>query len=426
MSANDRTPSRLPFGLSKNIAALIILGAAVLLFVLLRLTRPDAQVPVQVEPVYTVRTQAVSPAALSPSLRLYGRVVSPQRAQLSAPVSADVDAVHVQDGDRFSAGDVLIDLDPEEAEIAVSQARGNLQQIEAQLQLDRSQRAANRNALGHERELLSLSERAVARAVDLHRKNLLSDADLDATKQNLQRQKLAVEQRELAVQQADALTAQLQAQASSAEASLRRAELDLQRTQVIAPFSGAVIQTQVAVGDRVNPGQILVEIYATDTLDIRAQIPNRHLAQIQAAARAKARLPAVAFAGRQRIDAVFSRLSGSASGGGQDAYFRILDPDVAVDSNVSLELELPPEPDAVAVPTNAIYDLSRVFRVREQRLESLPVEILGDYLPAGDTDLSQFGQQVLIRAPELSAGDEIVISQLPNAVNGLKVQAISP
>ncbi len=414
----------LPFGLSKNLVAALILGLCIIIFLFLKSTRPDAQVATDAEAVYTVRATHVTPSQLKPSLHLYGTVVAPGRARLTAAIAADVEAVHVLAGDTASAGSVLIELDPTEAEIALTQARAGLQQADAQMSLDRSQRETNRRNLAAERELLTLSEKSLKRAIDLRKQGLLSESDLDLARQNLQRQQLAVLQRELAVQQADAQTGQLEASRLAAEARLQRAELDLQRTRIRAGVEAAIIQTHVAPGDRVNPGSPLVDLYDLAQLEVRAQVPNRHIDALRRAQREKRTVAAFALSHNRRVPAHFVRLAASGQGGGQDAYFRLDEQaQIPIDARLTLELELPAEADAVALPFTAIYDLGRIFRIRNDRLESLPIETLGDYRPP-QNQAAGGRQSLLVRAAGLEAGDEVVISQLPNAMTGLKVQVI--
>ena len=413
----------LPFGLSKNAAALIIAGVTLLLVFALVATKPDAQVSAPKEAVYTVQAMRAQPAARRPTLLLYGTAESPSRANLSASLAADVVAVHVQAGDRKPRGELLIELDPAEADIALSQARAQLAQAEAQLALDASQRRNNRAALEHEKALLTLSERAVARAVRLRRQGVLSEAELDAAKQKHQQQKITLDQRRLAVEQADAYTRQLQAQLSSAEAQLQRAELDLQRTQIVAPFDAAVVTTHVAAGDRVSPGQLLIEIFDQSRVEIRAQIPSRHAAALKQALARGESIDAELMSAGSHSKAQLVRLAATAGGGGQNAYFAATDSAIALDANVSLALHLPAQEQAIAVPFTALYDLSRVFVVEpDGRLQSVTVENLGDYhAPQSDP---QSAPQLLIRSAELEAGDQIITTQLPNAVTGLKVQVI--
>lgn len=415
--------TRLPLGLSKNLASALILGAAILLFIILKATKPDADVNPPKEPIFTVRVVEANPSPKNPSLILYGSAVSPGEARLTAAVAADVQTVHALPGDDIPTGELLIELDASEAEIAVSQSRAQLQQSEAQLQLDSFQRKNNVKALEHELELLTLAERSVARAVNLRKRGLLSEADLDATKQKLQQQKIVVDQRRLVVQQSAATTQRLRAQVTASEAQLQRAELDLQRTQVRAPFPASVVATHVAVGDRVAPGQALVDIYQRENVEIRAQVPNRHVAAFERARQLGEPIRAIAMYRGQRLAAKFLRLSASAAGGGQDAYFKVEGERLSVNASLSLEITLPAELDAVAIPFNALYDLGRVFLVKNDRMQAITVENLGDFHDDGSAN-GHRETQLLVRSADISAGDKVVATQLPNAVTGLKVQVI--
>jgi hypothetical protein len=62
--------------------------------------------------------------------------------------------------------------------------------------------------------------------------------------------------------------------------------------------------------------------------------------------------------------------------------------------------------------------LDRIYRLDEGRMTALDVERIGEYRgPDGSV-------QVLVRSAALRAGDQIVTTQLPNAVNGLKVEVM--
>jgi hypothetical protein len=59
----------------------------------------------------------------------------------------------------------------------------------------------------------------------------------------------------------------------------------------------------------------------------------------------------------------------------------------------------------------------RIFAVLEGRLRAIPIERVGE--------LSDMGvSSVLVRAPGLGPGSRVMITHLPNAVEGLKVQEV--
>jgi len=57
-----------------------------------------------------------------------------------------------------------------------------------------------------------------------------------------------------------------------------------------------------------------------------------------------------------------------------------------------------------------------VYRVVDSRLEAVKVEHYGD------RQLSSGEPQVLVRSDALNAGDQIITTQLPNAVSGMLVE----
>ena len=76
---------------------------------------------------------------------------------------------------------------------------------------------------------------------------------------------------------------QLNSSLSSLEASsakVLQAKLDLRRSKIIAPFAGRVLNLEVDVGQVVNNGSTLGNIYAVDSAEIRLPIQQKHLSHI--------------------------------------------------------------------------------------------------------------------------------------------------
>ena len=71
------------------------------------------------------------------------------------------------------------------------------------------------------------------------------------------------------------------------------------------------------------------------------------------------------------------------------------------------------------MPFNALYGLNRVYRIKDGYLEVVKISRVGEY---EDSD----GQtQLLIRGDNLNEGDRVVSTQLPNAITGLRVEAMN-
>jgi hypothetical protein len=112
------------------------------------------------------------------------------------------------------------------------------------------------------------------------------------------------------------------------------------------------------------------------------------------------------------------RLAGQAEATGIDAYFSLDSATTQFRPGelLALNLELPAESNVFAVPYQAIYGNSRIYKVVGERLLAIEVVSIGQARTPGQS------VQVLIRSEEINDGDLIAATHLPNAVSGLKVE----
>ncbi len=372
-----------------------------------------------------VRVQHAAPEALRPSLRLYGRVETPQQAELTAALSAYVEQVAVREGDPVDADALLVALDTRDVRLLLAQREADLSDARARLAAEAARHAADLEALKQEQQLLSIAQRAVARQQSLLARNLSSQAQLDEARRAEAQQALVVINRERDIADHDNRRAQLQAAELRAQALVDSAGLELERSQSRAPFAGRVATVSVAVGERLRVGDALLSLYPDDQLELRVQIPSRLLPKLRAAMQAEIAPEAHLLAEGGRLALVLDRLAAEVQQGrgGVDAFFRLRQDDdrlaLEVGRAVEVEVLLPPEPDVIALPSNALYGSERIYRVQEGRLQALRVERIGQRPgPAGT--------EVLVRSRALAAGDAILLTRVPNAISGMPVMAEVP
>ena len=171
------------------------------------------------------------------------------------------------------------------------------------------------------------------------------------------------------------------------------------------------------------------------------------------------------------------RLAGEAQASGADGLFRVLAGAEALRLGqvVELRLERPAQEGLVAVPAVAVQGGKRLYRVEAGRLRGLPVEVVGTWLPtatawapapkttiaepgpsgnamagtgaAADADAGQGAsvdgnagwgapaaraptagsgeeERLLVHSPALREGDAILVTPLPNALDGLRVEVV--
>lgn len=397
---------------------LLVVALAIVIFSTLISTRPQAPTQDRLPQAVLVDTQQIDFADLSPTLTLYGRLEAPQMANLRAAVTADVLEVHVFDGQLVEQGDVLIELDHQEAQLALDQAAAELALIDAQIAAEQSQLKRNEALLSTQQQLVDLSKAAVTRAEKLQQSQLSSQALLDESISLQQQQILTLKQRQFDIQDHPIRLAELNARRQQAQAQMNRAELDLSRTTIRAPFNGRISSRQIAKGDRVQIGDALMTLYDMQQLELRASIPQRYLVDIYPVL-AQQSLNATAQIAGQQYQFELQRLGGevNANVAGRDGLFRLKgEPGpLAVGEFVSVQLTLPARRNSIAIPYSALYGLDRVYRVRDNRLEAVQVSKIGDY---SDQDGKS---RLLIQSQDLQQGDLIITTQLPNAINGLAV-----
>jgi len=262
---------------------------------------------------------------------------------VSPRVPGTVTAVHVVDNQEVKAGDVLVELDTTDLEVALAQAKANVAQAEAQLSAENpnvpitvtSNLAAAQNAgadveaartdleaanadldqavandrlaqveLGRARQLISgnsiaraeYDQRAAAAdvsraAVVAARKRLAGrKARLDAALAH-QREIQQNAPRQVGAREATVLVRR--ANLDLALARLKEAQLNLSYARIVAPADGIIGKKSVNVGDRVQPGQQLVALTQTGALWVTANFRETQIEQMRIAQRARVRVDAL-------------------------------------------------------------------------------------------------------------------------------------
>lgn len=401
------------------LAILIILGAMALFAGLMALrTTPPAET--LDEKAWTVRVVEITPGVEQPVQEVFGYLESPRSATLSAAVRADVLETPAREGQMVAQGETLIRLDDVELRLLADQRRAQVAELEAQLELERQRVDYDRQALANEDRLLALAEAERKRVESLVARNLTSQSSLDSASQAYERQQLSWLARKQSVDGAQARLDQLEARLRQARSLLEQAELDLARATVTAPFDGRIARVHVAEGRRVQPGEPLLEMYDTSRLEVRATIPGRHLPAVQQALAAGETIRAEGESDGVPLRLTLRSLAGAAQPGsaGVNGLFRVEGQPTALPLGrfVSLRMQLPPVSDVVRLPFEAMYGTDRVYRLRDGRMHGVSVTQVGQVRGENGETL------VLVKSEGLSAGDRVIATQLPRAMDGLLVR----
>jgi len=407
------------FSFLKFLLPIVFLAGGVWVFQSLTENKASTAVPAPKEKTWSVQVAELKAGRYAPEIQVQGRVEAPERYRSAAPGAGWVEAVNVREGDRVRAGDILVKLDPRDFTTALTQAEAELADIQAQLVESDIRNTQNKGALVQEKSILKLTQKALTRSKRLKNQSLSSDADLEEAQQKLMRQQLLVNQSELAVKSYESRKQQLEARLRRTQAQLDQAQRAFERSTSRAPFDGIVSTVNVAVGGRVSAGTEMVIMYSPEELEVRALIPNQYQGELAQALENKQQLQAIRVQSGDLYHLV--RLAGEASPGGVHAFLR---PEIPSEARISpgglitLMLQRPEQADLYRVPPSAIYNNTRIYLLRDDRLAAVSVQIVGQAMQQGESVR-------LVRSKEIEDGATLILTRLPNASTGLKAKAIT-
>ena len=397
---------------------LLLAGAAAATLIV---SKPKPKPVTVAERAWLVAAETVAARRYRPGVTLYGRIESLWSSQLTAGVAADVREVAVVEGDRVAKGQVLVRLDDRDARLQLLQREAELRQAEARIAAEQLRHEANLETLPRERQLLALTRGEVARLQDLVTKKVGAQSQLDTARQAVEKQAIALSARQQAVDEHPSRLAEVEGVRARAAALRDQAILEVERCEVRAPFNGRIVEVMVSPGRRTRVGDPLIDLFDTDALVLRAQLPARHLPVVRAARAAGEPLIVHGEIDGVSISGELRSLAGEATSGtgGVDGLFTVTTgaDEVSQGRFVRLELALPEAGGLIALPHEALYGTDRIYTIDEQsRMRPQRVERVGEWRdPEGDI-------RVLVRAVDLPDGARVVTTQLPAALDGLLVR----
>ncbi|HLS69849.1 MAG TPA: efflux RND transporter periplasmic adaptor subunit [Kiloniellales bacterium] len=201
-------------------------------------------------------TTSVTRGTIKDEISSLGSLEPRDFVDVGVQVSGQIQALHVELGDRVSEGELLAELDAQVFQARVDSDRAELRRLEASLSERQAQLELARRQYSREGQLLA--QRATSRE--------------------------AYEAAEAAVKVAEAQIEGLRAQISQTESTLRANEANLGYTRIYAPMSGTVVSLEVRVGQTLNANQatpILLRIADLATMTVRAQVSEADVMRLE-------------------------------------------------------------------------------------------------------------------------------------------------
>ena len=232
-------------------AALLILAAAVLYAK--GILSPEVKVEV-------MNVSRIYPSQTFTLLNASGYVVAQRKAALASKITGRLVSLTVEEGSRVKKGEVIANLESEEAEAVKEEAEANLRISRSDL--------AQAEAERHEASL------SFQRSRDLLNQGFLSKTEYDLQEARYKKAAAAVSGAEQGVK--------------AAAAALKNAGVSLEYTRIRVPFDGVVLTKNADVGDIVTPlgaaanaKASVVTIADMDSLLVEVDVSESNLEQVK-------------------------------------------------------------------------------------------------------------------------------------------------
>ena len=185
-----------------------------------------------------VSTEVVSSRSIIEEISASGKI-QPEKEILIAPdASGEIVGLFVKEGDSIKAGQLLMKINPDVYESNVEKARAMLNSAKANL-------ANSKARLSQSEAQMKKSEADFNRSKDLHKKEVISDANFEAAQSQYDVGKAQVEASKESVEAS-------KYSVKNSEAAVKEAENNLRKTAVFSPINGTVSKLSKELGERVS------------------------------------------------------------------------------------------------------------------------------------------------------------------------------
>ncbi|OIQ41166.1 MAG: efflux transporter periplasmic adaptor subunit [Roseobacter sp. MedPE-SWde] len=374
------------------------------------------------ERVFAVNLVTAELQEITPELIAFGRVESRRTLELRSAQGGRVTVLSdsFEEGGRVSAGEILVQIDPSDAQAALEQAEADMLDARAE------ERDAGRDLILANDELAATQDQAQLRArahqrqLDLQARGVGTTAAVEAAELTAVQARQTVISRRQAVSQAEARVDQAATRVARSQIALDTAKRDLADTTLRARFGGRLQAVTLVEGRLVSANEKLAELVDADQLEAVFRVSTLQYARLLDAeghlTQAPVRVTLDAAGAGLEATGQLSRASGAVGEGqtGRLLYANLdLAPGFKPGDFVTVKVSEPPLAAVARVPASALGSDGTVLVLgAEDRLEALPVELM-----------RRQGDDVLIRGAGLS-GRQVVTGRTPLLGAGIRVRPL--
>jgi len=374
------------------------------------------------ERVFSVNVLTATTGDVVPIMTAFGEIRSRRVLDLRATAAGRI--VELADGfvegGTVKSGDLLLQVDPENAQSALERAKGDLVEAEAELQEAEAALVLARDEVASAEEQVQLRLQALTRQKNLRERGVGTDAAVEAAELAEAVARQAVLSRRQALQQAQARLTRAKTRLTRQKVNLAEAERRLADTRIYAAFDGTLDSVTAVQGGVVTLNERLAQLVDPNALEVSFRLSTRQYAQLLDDEGKLIKAPVSVLLDVSGVDMVAQgRISRESAAVGEGLtgrlLFAALEPAQGFRPGdfVSVNIKEPVLRDVVVLPASAVDSGGNVLLIgKDDRLEQVTVTVL-----------RKQGDNVIVRGPEI-IGRDVVAERSPLLGAGIKVKVV--
>jgi multidrug efflux pump subunit AcrA (membrane-fusion protein) len=388
-----------------------------------RLAREN-QPPQGRERMFSVNVITARPGTQTPELTAFGEVQSRRSLDIRAAIGGTV--IHLaqafEEGGRVTQGEVLLQIDPADANAALERIQNDVLDAEAEERdADRAVILAQ-DELTAARDQVALRDKALQRQTDLAARGIGTAAAVETAEFAVSAAQQSVLARRQALTQAKARIDQAATRLTRTAIALAEADRRMTDTTVTADYTGTLADVTIVQGGLVSANEKLARLIDPENLEVAFRVSTPQYVRLldDTSRLRKADITVVLEVLGNDLVAT-GRISRDSAAVGEGQTGRLLFADLNSSPGfkpgdfVTVRVREAPLENVIRLPASAVDASNRVLVLGEgDRLESMAV-----------TTLRRLRDDVLVRAPALE-GREVVTRRTPLLGAGIRVTPLRP
>lgn len=260
--------------INKKLLFFPVVAVGVIILITITKLRPSVEVKPLEDRSKIVKTLSLEQQNIAPQVIGFGKIRPKFEWKAIAEVSGKVVYRHpdLNKGNILLAGTEVLRIDPLDYELKLAQAEADLGSSQTQLAKVDLEEKNIRNTLKIEKNRLTISKKELSRKVNLQKKGLTSQSDLDQQNQSYLAQQKVVQdiQNQILLLPDERKVAQAMVKVN--QAKLKEAQRSLDKTSIILPTDVRISEVNIEADQVVNLQQEMFVAHGIKIMEMEAQV----------------------------------------------------------------------------------------------------------------------------------------------------------